>query len=70
MNTPTANEQAKKSEGQHLSIETELRKFSDPKSRMRQMWKVIRARRRSLPLTGPGAAGAYHPTDRYQMVPT
>lgn len=66
MNTPAANQFANKSDG-HQSVVTEARKPSAAKSRMRQMWKAIRARRRSLPLTGPRAASAYHPTDRYQM---
>ncbi len=66
MNTPTAVQVANKADGPR-SVETYSRKSSAAKSRMRLLWKAIRARRRNFPLTGPMAAGAYLPTDRYQM---
>jgi hypothetical protein len=42
------------------------RRSAAAKSRMRKYWKLLRARRRSLP-SGLSVLSALHSTDRYQM---
>ena len=41
-------------------------KSASARSRMKKCWRLIRARRRSSPLTA-STLGSYHSTDRYQM---
>jgi hypothetical protein len=43
------------------------RKSSNAKSRMKKLWREIRARRRGLSLGASQVASSYWSTDRYQM---